>query len=94
VREIHADIHEGANMVMIKPSLAYLDLVSLVQESSDLPVIVQNVSGEYAMIKAAAKRGWIDEEEWKVNCIASMKRAGADCIISYFSMDIAKYLEV
>jgi porphobilinogen synthase len=93
VREIHTDIQEGADMVMIKPSLAYLDLVSLVRESSHLPVIVQNVSGEYAMIKAAAKRGWIDEEEWKVNCFASMKRAGADCIISYFSMDIAKYLE-
>ena len=93
VREIDTDIQEGADMVMIKPSLAYLDLVSLVRESSTLPVIVQNVSGEYAMIKAAAKRGWIDEEEWKVNCFASMKRAGADCIISYFSMDIAKYLE-
>jgi porphobilinogen synthase len=57
-------------------------------------VIVQNVSGEYAMIKAAAKRGWIDEEEWKVQCFTSMKRAGADNIISYFSLDIAKYLEI
>jgi porphobilinogen synthase len=91
--EIQADIQEGADMVMIKPCLAYLDLVSMVRERSHLPVIVQNVSGEYVMIKAAAKRGWIDEEEWKVECFASMKRAGADSIISYFSLDIAKYLE-
>jgi porphobilinogen synthase len=91
--EIQADIQEGADMVMIKPGLAYLDLISMVRERSHLPVIVQNVSGEYAMIKAAAKRGWIDEEEWKVNCFASMKRAGANSIISYFSLDVAKYIE-
>jgi porphobilinogen synthase len=92
-REVQADIQEGADMVMIKPSLAYLDLVSMVQESSHVPLIVQNVSGEYAMIKAAARRGWIDEEEWKVNCFVSIKRAGANRIISYFSEDISKYLE-
>jgi porphobilinogen synthase len=93
-REIQADIQEGADMVMVKPGLAYLDLISMVRERSHLPVIVQNVSGEYAMIKAAAKMGWIDEEEWKVQCFTSMKRAGADNIISYFSLDIAKYLEI
>ncbi|HEU4444915.1 MAG TPA: porphobilinogen synthase [Nitrososphaeraceae archaeon] len=92
-REVQADIQEGADMVMIKPGLAYLDLISMVRDRSDFPVIVQNVSGEYAMIKAAAKRGWIDEEEWKVNCFASMKRAGANSIISYFSLDVAKYIE-
>jgi porphobilinogen synthase len=92
-REVQADIQEGADMVMIKPGLAYLDLISMVREWSHFPVIVQNVSGEYAMIKAAAKRGWIDEEEWKVNCFASMKRAGANSIISYFSLDVAKYIE-
>ena len=92
-REVQADIQEGADMVMIKPGLAYLDLISMVRDRSDFPVIVQNVSGEYAMIKAAAKRGWIDEEEWKVNCFASMKRAGANSIISYFSSDVAKYIE-
>jgi porphobilinogen synthase len=92
-QEVQADIQEGADMVMIKPSLAYLDLVSMVQEWSHIPLIVQNVSGEYFMIKAAARRGWIDEEEWKVNCFTSMKRAGADSIISYFSLDVAKYLE-
>jgi porphobilinogen synthase len=94
VREIQADIREGADMVMIKPSLAYLDLVLLAKEYSMLPVVVQNVSGEYAMIKAAAKRGWIDEEEWKIKCFVSMKRAGADSIISYFSTDIADYLDL
>jgi porphobilinogen synthase len=92
-QEVQADIQEGADMVMIKPSLAYLDLVSMVQEWSRVPLIVQNVSGEYAMIKAAARRGWIDEEEWKVNCFASIKRAGANSIISYFSVDITKYFE-
>jgi porphobilinogen synthase len=91
--EIQADIQEGADMVMIKPSLAYLDVVSMVKETTRFPVVVQNVSGEYAMIKAAAKRGWIDEEEWKVNCFSSIKRAGANSIISYFSLDIAKYLD-
>lgn len=90
--EIETDINEGADMVMIKPALAYLDLVRMVKDRFSLPVAVQNVSGEYAMIKAAAMRGWIDEEEWKVCSIASIKRAGADRIISYFSLDVARYL--
>jgi len=92
LREIETDINEGADIVMIKPALMYLDLVRLVKHTFNHPVAVQNVSGEYAMIKAAAMRGWIDEEEWKVNAIASIKRAGADKIISYFVLDIAKYL--
>jgi porphobilinogen synthase len=92
LREIEADINEGADMVMIKPALTYLDLVRLIKSRFDYPVVVQNVSGEYAMIKAAAMRGWIDEEEWKVHSIASIKRAGADRVISYFVLDIAKYL--
>lgn len=90
--EIETDINEGADMVMIKPALAYLDLVRMVKDRFDYPVAVQNVSGEYAMIKAAAKQGWIDEEEWKVCSVASIKRAGADRIISYFARDVAKYL--
>lgn len=92
LREIETDINEGADMVMIKPALMYLDLVSMVKNRFNYPVAVQNVSGEYAMIKAAAMRGWIEEEEWKVNTIASIKRAGADKIISYFVLDVAKYL--
>jgi porphobilinogen synthase len=80
-------------MVVVKPSLAYLDMVSMIRDRIDFPLVVQNVSGECAMIKAAARRGWIDEEEWKVNSVAAMKRAGAYSIISYFTMDIAKYLD-
>ena len=90
--EVETDINEGADMVMIKPALAYLDLVRMVKDRFSYPVAVQNVSGEYAMIKAAAMRGWIDEDEWKISSIASIKRAGADRIISYFALDIAKYL--
>lgn len=90
--EVETDINEGADMVMVKPALAYLDLVRMIKDRFSHPVAVQNVSGEYAMIKAAAMRGLIDEEEWKVCSIASMKRAGADRIISYFALDVAKYL--
>jgi porphobilinogen synthase len=92
LREIETDINEGADMVMIKPALMYLDLVRMVKDRFNYPLAVQHVSGEYAMIKAAAMRGWINEEEWKVHSIASIKRAGADKIISYFVLDVAKYL--
>jgi porphobilinogen synthase len=93
IREIQADIQEGADMIMIKPSLLYLDIVSMIKEKINFPMAVQNVSGECAMIKAAARKGWIDEEEWKVSSLAAMKRAGAHSIISYFTMDITKYLD-
>jgi porphobilinogen synthase len=93
IREVQADINEGADMITIKPSLAYLDIVSMMRDNFDIPLVVHNVSGEFAMIKAAARNGWIDEEEWKVNSIASIKRAGAHNIISYFAMDMTKYLE-
>lgn len=93
MREIAQDIEEGADMVMIKPSLAYLDLVRRAKEQFAVPVAVQNVSGEYAMIKAAAMRGWLNEEEWKIASIAAMKRAGADRIISYFALDVARHLQ-
>lgn len=92
LREIETDINEGADMVMIKPALMYLDLVRMVKNRFNYPVAVQNVSGEYAVIKAASMQGWINEEEWKVHSIASIKRAGADKIISYFVLDVAKYL--
>jgi len=93
IREVQSDIHEGADMITIKPSLAYLDIVSMMRDNFDIPLVVHNVSGECAMIKAAARNGWIDEEEWKVNTVAAIKRAGAQSIISYFTMDIAKYLD-
>lgn len=92
LREIEMDIGEGAHMVMVKPALVYLDLVRMAKERFDFPIAVQNVSGEYAMIKAAAGNGWIDEEEWKVLTVAAIKRAGADRIISYFSLDVVKHL--
>jgi porphobilinogen synthase len=89
---METDINEGADMVMIKPALMYLDLVRMAKDRLNFPLAAQNVSGEYAMIKAAAMQGWIDEEDWKVRSIASIKRAGADKIISYFALDVAKYL--
>lgn len=92
MREMEHDIQEGADMVMVKPALAYLDLVRRAKETFKTPVAVQNVSGEYAMIKAAAGRGLIDEEEWKVMSMVAMRRAGADRIISYFALDVARYL--
>jgi porphobilinogen synthase len=93
MREIESDIREGADMVMIKPSMAYLDIVYMIKKFFKFPLAVQNVSGEYAMVKAAGRRGWIEEEEVKVNSIVSMKRAGADIIVSYFAMDLARYLD-
>ncbi|MEO9295561.1 MAG: porphobilinogen synthase [Nitrososphaera sp.] len=93
MREMEQDIIEGADMVMVKPGLAYLDLVRRAKERFSVPIAVQNVSGEYAMIKAAGKRGWIDEDEWKVSSLASMRRAGADRIISYFALQVAGYLD-
>ena len=90
LREVEADIHEGADMVMVKPGITSLDLICKIKEKFDFPVAVQNVSGEYAMVKAAAMHGWIKEDEWKINSIASIKRAGADKIISYFTMDLCK----
>jgi porphobilinogen synthase len=93
IREIEADISEGADMVMVKPTLFYLDIISMIRDCIDFPLVVQNVSGEYAMIKAAARKYWIYEEEWKVSSLAAMKRSGAHKIISYFSMDITRYLD-
>jgi porphobilinogen synthase len=93
MREIESDIREGADMVMIKPSMAYLDIVYMIKKIFKFPLAVQNVSGEYAMVKAAGRREWIEEEQVKVNSVVSIKRAGADRIVSYFAMDIARYLD-
>lgn len=93
IREIEGDIREGADMVMIKPSMAYLDIVYMIKKIFKFPLAVQNVSGEYAMVKAAGRREWIEEEQVKVNSVISIKRAGADRIVSYFAMDVARYLD-
>jgi porphobilinogen synthase len=93
VREVADDIDEGADMVMVKPALAYLDVLRAVRESTNLPVAVYNVSGEYSMVKAAAGNGWIDEKRIVMENITAMKRAGADIIITYHALDVAEWLE-
>ena len=79
-------------MLMVKPALAFLDVIKTVRDAFSLPVVAYNVSGEYAMIKAAAQQGWIDERQIVMETMTAMKRAGADMIISYFAKDVAGYL--
>ena len=93
IREIELDIAEGADMVMVKPALAYLDIIRQVREHTQLPVVAYNVSGEYAMIKAAAMNGWIDEQAVVLETLLSMKRAGADLILTYFAKSVAQHLQ-
>lgn len=90
LREIELDIQEGADMVMVKPALAYLDIISQVKQASDVPVAAYNVSGEYAMVKAAAQLGWLNEADARNEMLLSIKRAGADVILSYFALDFSK----
>ena len=92
VKEALLDIEEGADMVMVKPGLPYLDMVYRVKQVSEVPVSVYHVSGEYAMIKAAAARGWIDEDTAIMESLLSFKRAGADLIATYFSRDVVRLL--
>ena len=93
VKEALLDIEEGADMVMVKPGLPYLDMVHRVKQVSEVPVSVYHVSGEYAMIKAAAAKGWIDEDTAIIESLLSFKRAGADLIATYFSRDAVRLLE-
>ena len=92
MKEVGLDLAEGADIIMVKPALAYLDIVRMVRDRIDRPVAVYNVSGEYAMVKAAAANGWIDEKRIVLETLTSMKRAGADIIITYHAMDAAKWL--
>jgi porphobilinogen synthase len=92
VKEVALDIEEGADIVMVKPALSYLDIISDIKDTFDAPVAAYNVSGEYSMIKAAAKLGWIDEQRVVMEVLTSMKRAGADLILSYFAVDAVKAL--
>jgi porphobilinogen synthase len=89
IKEIELDILEGADILMVKPALAYLDIIWRVKQHTNLPVAAYNVSGEYAMIKAAAERGWIDEKKVVLESLTSMKRAGADLILTYFAKQVA-----
>jgi porphobilinogen synthase len=90
--EVALDVEEGADVVMVKPALAYLDVIRRVRESCDLPLAAYNVSGEYAMIKAAAEKGWVDGERVMMEVLLAIRRAGADLIITYFAKDAAKLL--
>jgi porphobilinogen synthase len=93
LRETALDIEEGADIVMVKPALPYLDVLRRVRERTDLPVASYNVSGEYSMLKAAAQNGWLDEERAVMEALTGIKRAGADIIISYHAPDVARWLQ-
>lgn len=93
LREIADDISEGADMVMVKPALAYLDIIKSAREKFDLPLVAYNVSGEYAMVKAAAQNGWIDEKKIVSENMIAIKRAGADIIITYHALDVARWID-
>ncbi|MFS8909016.1 porphobilinogen synthase [Synechococcus sp. OH2] len=93
LREVELDEAEGADMVMVKPALAYLDIIYRVKEATDLPVAAYNVSGEYAMIKAAEQKGWIDGKKVMMESLLAMKRAGADMILTYFAKEVALLLK-
>ena len=93
LREVELDIAEGADMVMVKPGLPYLDIVARVKDAFGMPTFVYQTSGEYAMIVAAAERGWIDRERVILESLMAFKRAGADAILSYFSVEAAKLLD-
>jgi porphobilinogen synthase len=92
LRECELDIEEGADAIMIKPALPYLDVISAARDAFDVPVGAYNVSGEYAMIKAAAQRGWLDERAAALESLTAIKRAGADLILSYWTKDLAQWL--
>ncbi|HBN5047646.1 TPA: porphobilinogen synthase [Listeria innocua] len=92
LREAQSDEQEGADFLIVKPSLSYLDIMRDVKNHTNLPVVAYNVSGEYAMVKAAAQNGWIDEDRIVLEMLTSMKRAGATLIITYFAKDVATYL--
>jgi porphobilinogen synthase len=93
LREVALDIEEGADMVMVKPALAYLDVIRMVRDCFDVPVGAYNVSGEYAMVKAAAKNGWIDEQRVVLEIMTSIQRAGASMVLTYHAKDVARWLK-
>jgi porphobilinogen synthase len=92
MREVALDLAEGADMVMVKPGLAYMDIIRRVKEKFSVPVAVYNVSGEYAMVKAAAQKGWIDERRIVMETMLGFKRSGADMILTYHAPDVARWL--
>jgi porphobilinogen synthase len=93
LKEVALDLDEGADMVIVKPALPYLDVISRVRERFDVPVGAYNVSGEYAMVKAAAKNGWLDEKRVVIEILTGIQRAGADFVLTYHAKDVAKWLK-
>jgi porphobilinogen synthase len=91
--EARLDVEQGADFLMVKPALAYMDIIRRVDQQFDLPLICYNVSGEYAMVRATAERGWIDERAVALEKLTAMKRAGADAIITYFARAAADWLD-
>jgi len=92
IKETIMDVEEGADIVMVKPALSYLDIIREVKNAVHVPVSCYNISGEYALIKAAAKMGWIDEDKAIIETLTSMKRAGADLIATYFAKDVVRIM--
>jgi porphobilinogen synthase len=92
IRETELDIDEGADIVMVKPALAYMDIIRRVKDTFGMPTAAYNVSGEYAMVKAAAARGWIDERRVVLETLTGFKRAGADLVLTYHAKDAARWL--
>jgi len=93
LKEVALDIEEGADMVMVKPALPYLDIVRRVRDQFNVPVGAYNVSGEYAMVKAAARNGWLDEKRVVLEILTGIQRAGADIILTYHAKDAARWLK-
>jgi len=93
LREVALDLEEGADIIMVKPALPYLDIIQRVRDRFDVPVAAYNVSGEYAMVKAAARNGWIDEKRVVLEIMTGIQRAGADIILSYHAKDVARWLK-
>ena len=92
LRECELDVAEGADLLMVKPAMPNLDIIRAVRERFDLPVAAYNVSGEYAMVKAAAASGWMDERQAALESLTAIKRAGADVIVTYWAKDAARWL--
>jgi porphobilinogen synthase len=93
LKEVALDLEEGADMVMVKPALPYLDVIRQVRDEFDVPVAAYNVSGEYAMVKAAAQKGWLDEQRVVLEILTGVQRAGAGIILTYHAKDVARWLK-
>jgi porphobilinogen synthase len=93
LREVDLDVNEGADIVMVKPGLPYLDIVSRVKDTFQMPTFVYQVSGEYAMLKAASNNGWLDERTTVMETLVACKRAGADAILTYYAKQAAEWLQ-